>query len=359
MPWREVTRMSLREEFVQLALQAGVNRRELCRRFGIAPKTGYKWLMRYARAGASGLEHRSKRPLRSPARTAAEVEQAVIRWRHESRNSWGGRKLARLLAGQGGPALAPSTVTGILRRAGLLDGAAAPGQRPLQRFERAAPNELWQMDFKGHFPLLSRSRCHPLTVLDDHSRFSLVLKACADERGETVRSVLTSAFRRYGLPAAMLMDNGAPWGSDHDHPFTAFSLWLIRLGIRVAHGRAYHPQTQGKDERFHRTLKFEFCATSTSPPSNTASASSITFASATTWFVRTMRWAWLLPPVAIAPVDLVSRALAAGRVPSRSRGAQGASRGLVYLSRTRLSRQQGLARIPRRPASSRSQRLPS
>ena len=78
----------------------------------------------------------------------------MIRLRHESRNSWGGRKLARLLAGQGGPALAPSTVTGILRRAGLLDGAAAPGQRPLQRFERAAPNELWQMDFKGHFPLL-------------------------------------------------------------------------------------------------------------------------------------------------------------------------------------------------------------
>src|ERR1700720_4652105 len=257
MPWREVTRMSLREEFVQLALQAGVNRRELCRRFGIAPKTGYKWLMRHARAGANGLEDRSKRPLRSPARTAAEVEQAVIRLRHESRNSWGGRKLARLLARQGGPALAPSTVTGILRRAGLLDPAAAPGQRPFQRFEREAPNELWQMDFKGHFPLLSRSRCHPLTVLDDHSRCSLVLKTCADERGETVRGVLTSAFRRYGLPAAMLMDNGAPWGSDHDHPFPAFSLWLIRLGIRVAHGRAYHPQTQGKDERFHRTLKFE------------------------------------------------------------------------------------------------------
>ena len=216
--------------------------------------------LRYAQAGASGLEDRSKRPRRSPARTATEVEQAVVRLRHESRNSWGGRKLARLLARQGGPALAPSTVTGILRRAGLLDPAAAPGQRPFQRFEREAPNELWQMDFKGHFPLLSRSRCHPLTVLDDHSRFSLVLKACADERGETVRGVLTSAFRRYGLPAAMLMDNGTPWGSDHDHSFTAFSLWLIRLGIRVAHGRAYHPQTQGKDERFHRSLKVEVLA---------------------------------------------------------------------------------------------------
>jgi transposase InsO family protein len=349
--------MSLREEFVQLALQAGVNRRELCRRFEIAPKTGYKWLMRYARAGASGLEDRSKRPLRSPARTAAEVEQAVIRLRHESRNSWGGRKLARVLAGQGGPALAPSTVTGILRRAGLLDGAAAPGQRALQRFERAAPNELWQMDFKGHFPLLSRSRCHPLTVLDDHSRFSLVLKACADERGETVRSVLTSAFRRYGLPAAMLMDNGAPWGSDHDHPFTALSLWLIRLGIRVAHGRAYHPQTQGKDERFHRTLKFEvlrhFNFTTLEHCQREFDHFRERYNPARCAGPGYSRQ--LLSPQS----DPVSRALAAGRAPSRSRGAQGASRGLVFLLRTRLSRQQGLARIPRRPASSRSQRLPS
>src|SRR5438552_13629882 len=89
-------------------MQAGSNRRELCRRFGIAPKTGYKWLLRYAQAGASGLEDRSKRPRRSPARTATEVEQAVVRLRYESRNSWGGRKLARLLARQGGPALAPS-----------------------------------------------------------------------------------------------------------------------------------------------------------------------------------------------------------------------------------------------------------
>lgn len=257
MSWREVTRVSLRKEFVLLAMQPGSNRRELCRRFGIAPKTGYKWLARYSAEGAGGLEDRSRRPRRSPARTTAEVEQSVIRLRHESRNSWGGRKLARLLENQGGPALAPSTVTGILRRAGLLNPAAAPGQRPFQRFEHAAPNELWQMDFKGHFPLLSQRRCHPLTVLDDHSRFALVLKACADERRETVRAVLTDAFRRYGLPAAMLMDNGPPWGAGYQHAFTGLGLWLIRLGIRVAHGRPYHPQTQGKDERFHRTLKFE------------------------------------------------------------------------------------------------------
>ena len=208
------------------------------------------------RLGASGLHDRSRRPRRSPARTGDEVVQRVIQLRRESLNSWGGRKLARLLADEGGPRLAPSTITGILRRAGLLDAAAAPGQRAWQRFEHIAPNSLWQMDFKGYFPLLDRSRCHPLTVLDDHSRFSVLLQACADQRGATVQHALTTVFRRYGLPAAMLMDNSAPWG-DRDAPFTALSLWLVRLGIRVSHGRPYHPQTQGKDERFHRTLKFE------------------------------------------------------------------------------------------------------
>lgn len=256
MPWAEVTRVSLREEFVQLAMQPGVNRRELCRRFGISPKTGYKWLVRHAAAGADGLRDHSRRPRHSPTRTDDEVARRVIELRRESRNCWGGRKLARLLADEGGPRLAPSTITGILRRAGLLDPALAPGQQIWQRFEHAAPNALWQMDFKGYFPLLDRRRCHPLTVLDDHSRFAVLLKACADQRGATVKNALSDVFRRYGLPAAMLMDNGSPWG-DRDLPFTALSLWLIRLGIRVCHGRPYHPQTQGKDERFHRTLKFE------------------------------------------------------------------------------------------------------
>lgn len=256
MPWREVTRMSSCEEFVKLAMQAGVNRRELCRRFGIAPKTGYKWLQRYAAEGSAGLKERSRRPRRSPLRTATVVEAQVVKLRHRMRGDWGGRKLARRLVAEGGPELAPSTITGILRRQGLLHQSAPPS-RPFQRFEHEAPNQLLQMDFKGHFALLSGARCHPLTVLDDHSRFALVLKACADERAETVRAVLIDAFRRYGLPAQMLMDNGAPWGKDADHRFTALGLWLIRLGIKVSHGRPYHPQTQGKDERFHRTLKLE------------------------------------------------------------------------------------------------------
>jgi transposase InsO family protein len=257
MPWGEVTRVSLREEFVQLAMQTGVNKRELCRRFGISPKTGYKWLRRYKREGVQGLVDGSRRPHRSPARTDEAIAQEVIRLRAESLNCWSGRKLARQLANRGGPQLAPSTVNGILRRAGFIDPARSAAATPWQRFERVGPNELWQMDFKGHFALVDGRRCHPLTVLDDHSRFSVVLSACADERAGTVQTAVTAAFRRCGLPGAILMDNGPPWGACHEHSWTALSLWLVRLGIKVCHGRAYHPQTQGKDERFHRTLKFE------------------------------------------------------------------------------------------------------
>jgi Integrase core domain len=94
-------------------------------------------------------------------------------------------------------------------------------------------------------------------VLDDCSRFSLVLAACGDEQGGTVRRELIKAFRRYGLPLAMLMDGGSPWSDPGGEPLTRFSAWLMRLGVRVAHGRPRHPQTQGKEERFHRTLKAE------------------------------------------------------------------------------------------------------
>jgi hypothetical protein len=111
------------------------------------------------------------------------------------------------------------------------------------------------MDFKGHFAV-GHGRCHPLTVLDDHSRFAIGLLACGNEQAETVQHALTELFRRYGLPARILCDNGPPWG----HPetrYTALGVWLLRVGVSVSHGRARHPQTQGKDERFHRTLNAE------------------------------------------------------------------------------------------------------
>jgi transposase InsO family protein len=256
MPWRDMSVIELREEFVRLALAPGANRSELCRRFGISRCKGYKWLGRFAVEGCAGLQDRVRRPHESPARTQAAVEAHVLRLREASNNAWGGRKIARALADAGMAAPAPSTVTQILRRSGKLETGAGEHPGPFQRFERAQPNELWQMDFKGHFGT-GAGRCHPLTVLDDHSRFALGIEACANERDETVRQRLTAILRRYGLPVTMLMDNGSPWGDPGGERHTAFTVWLMRLGIGVTHGRHYHPQTQGKAERFHRSLKAE------------------------------------------------------------------------------------------------------
>jgi transposase InsO family protein len=225
----------------------------LCRRFQISPKTGYKWLTRYAANGEGGLSDRSRRPQSSPAQTDAVLEQRVLAVRAEH-PTWGPRKLRVLLEREGlSPLPATSTLSAILKRHGQIAEAATLAHRPFERFEHAAPNQLWQMDFKGHFAL-QRGRCHPLTVLDDHSRFSLGLEACPNEQTATVQTRLRAIFTRYGLPVGMLMDNGGPWGSNQAVSWTALTVWLVRLGIAIHHGRPYHPQTQGKEERFHRTL---------------------------------------------------------------------------------------------------------
>jgi transposase InsO family protein len=264
--------MSLRHEFVLLAQAEGASLTSLCERFGISRKTGYKWRARYQEAGVEGLVDRSRRPQHSPRQTAAAVAAQVLAER-AAHPTWGGRKLQARLSQpphrDAPPAVVPSasTITAIVRRADHLGAnPAAPrsGQpHAFVRFEQDAPNLLWQMDFKGHFALQTlQQRCHPLTVLDDHSRFALGVVACANEQATTVQRALTAIFERYGLPECLLSDNGSPWGGAEDpaHPWTRLTVWLLRLGIRVRHGQPYHPQTQGKDERFHRTLREDVLA---------------------------------------------------------------------------------------------------
>lgn len=256
MPWNAKNTMSLREEFVLLARQESANRRELCRRYGISPQTAYKWLARYEEAGRSGLADQPRRPKSSPHLTTPTLEQAVVELRVQH-PCWGGRKLSRRLQDLGLPLLAPSTITGILHRYDLIDPRASEAATPWQRFEHPAPNDLWQMDFKGHFQT-SEGACHPLTVLDDHSRFNLGVRACAEQRYRTVQTELIEIFRRYGLPLRINTDNGAPWGCPRQPgQLTELAIWLIRLGIRLSFSRPRHPQTNGKDERFHRSLKAE------------------------------------------------------------------------------------------------------
>jgi len=262
MPWSEMSLMDLRREFVELARSPGANVSALCRRFGISRKAGYKWLGRAA--AGEGLADRSRRPVSSPKQTAAEVEGRVIELRLEH-PTWGGRKIRRRLLDLGEEAApAASTISEILSRSGLIDPAEALRHQAFIRFEHDRPNALWQMDFKGHFAHAS-GRCHPLTVLDDHSRFSICRAACENEQTLTVQDQLTLRFERYGLPDRINVDNGSPWGggsggagSGDGEPcarYTPLTVWLARLGVKVSHSRPYHPQTNGKDERFHRTLK--------------------------------------------------------------------------------------------------------
>src|ERR1700761_9002060 len=174
-----------REEFVRLAVRAGANVSELCRRFGVSRSNGYKWLRRYEAQGRVGLEERSRRPGSSPGRTSPELEAKVLAVR-AAHPAWGGRKIHRVLERERLEPPSPSTITEILRRVGVLTGPGAGEPRAFTRFEHPRPNDLWQMDFKGHFAL-AEGRCHPLTVLDDHSRYALEIGACANEQAQTVR----------------------------------------------------------------------------------------------------------------------------------------------------------------------------
>jgi transposase InsO family protein len=256
MPWMEMSAMSQRAEFLSLARQQAVPFAELCRRFRISRKTGYKWVAR------GDCEERSRRPHASPLLTSAAISQRVIDMRQQH-PAWGGRKIRRRLGDLGVADLPhPSTISHILRRAGLLVPATAGSGKAYHRFEHDSPNALWQSDFKGHFPMRQADRCHPLTALDDHSRYGLVLRALPDESRSGVQRAFERAFRTYGMPERINFDNGQPWGSPRtpDHGISQFTIWLARLGIRVSFSAPAHPQTNGKTERFHRTLKAELLA---------------------------------------------------------------------------------------------------
>lgn len=254
MGWRELRVSDQRREFVELAALEGANVSALCGRFGISRQTGYVWLRRFS-TGEECFEDRSRRPLSSPARTSDGVEAGVLEVR-DRHPAWGARKIAAVLRRRGGPVPAVSTVHAVLLRHGRVSPEARRPQAH-ERFEHEQPNGLWQMDFKGHFPLSDGVACHPLTVIDDHSRYLVGLRACADQRTATVRGELEALLRHHGLPEAIYVDNGSPWGGGRPGQWTRLGVWLLRLGIRVIHGKPYHPQGRGKCERLHRSLDTE------------------------------------------------------------------------------------------------------
>jgi transposase InsO family protein len=195
-----------RVRFVIAASHGGESMSELCRKFDISRPTGYQWLRRYRIAGVSGICEGSRRPRRSPRRTATGIEQRIAELRRE-RPDWGARKLAVLLE-QEGIAVPRATIHRVLLRLGLVrleDRRSAASSR----FQREEPNQLWQMDFKS--PKGWGSKIGPLSVLDDATRYAVALESTGSTRGEAVRECLESTFKTCGLPDAMLMDHGCPW----------------------------------------------------------------------------------------------------------------------------------------------------
>jgi transposase InsO family protein len=243
--------MDQRVEFVIRAKKQDVPFSTLCQQFGISRPTGYLWLRRYEQAGSlTALAELSRRPHASPTLTPQSVANAVVRIRDEK--GWGARKIQALLARQQ-QVLPVSTVHRLLVRNGKV--IALPALRHAsKRFAREECNQLVQMDFKGEY-VISGGKCYPLSLLDDHSRYLLGLWPLTSTKAEGVYEALKQLFQQEGVPQAILTDHGSPWyAASNGHGLTWLSVWLIKQSVRLIFSAVGHPQTQGKIERYHRTL---------------------------------------------------------------------------------------------------------
>jgi transposase InsO family protein len=253
MPWKELSVSEQRLAMVHRVITLKHSVVAAAAEFGVSRKTVHKWLKRYRARERFALEDRSRRPHRSPAKTTDVVERAVVDVR--GRLGWGARKIHATLVNQRVADLPSArTVSSILSRRGCVgeDAAPEPAPAPPRPFERSRPNELWQLDHKGPIEV-ARTRICPLSVIDDHSRYCLCFARVADRTVRTTWDVLWGLFERFGLPDELLCDNAfaAPIG------LSWFDAHLVRLDVRPAHGAPYHPQTQGKVERFHGTAQRE------------------------------------------------------------------------------------------------------
>jgi transposase InsO family protein len=250
MAWRTESVMEQRVEFVLRARKKEETIAALCREYEISRPTGYLWLQRYQQGGVMGLRDRSHAPGHFPGRVSAERAAAVLALRDEK--GWGGPKIAKVLERRSLP-VAPATAQRILKRAGRVQPPKT-GKTKL-RFAREQCNELAQMDFKGEYSL-GRQKCYPLSLLDDCSRYLHGLWPLSSTGGVGVKQSLEGYFRAHGVPLSILVDHGTPWFSTSNaQGLTWVAVWLLKQGVVLRYSGVGHPQTQGKVERFHQTLK--------------------------------------------------------------------------------------------------------
>lgn len=251
MPWESKTVENLRKEFV-LAASETKNFSALCREFGITRKTGYKWIER-AKV-SDNFSDQSRAPKKVFNKTDPITENLILAVRFEN-PGWGGKTIHKVLLNQGYENLpCVRTVNNILERNGCISDEESLKRVPYIRYEKDNCNDMWQIDFKGDFPLLDGNRCFPLDVIDDNSRFCIKIAAKLDTLGVT--DSMRQAFIEYGMPKSILSDNGWTFRGFHGG-YTQFEKWLMNHDILPIHGRVKHPQTQGKIERFHRSMKNE------------------------------------------------------------------------------------------------------
>ena len=253
--------MDQRREFALRALGTP-NFRALCQEYGISPKTGYKWRERFLRQGLEGMEEESRRPRNSPKQLSEGQVCEMVRLKLVHRH-WGPRKIRTLYHRRDGQAPSESSFKRVLEQVGLTqprrvrEGPREGGR--LSSGRRAqGPNEVWTVDFKGWWGWGEASRCEPLTVRDEFSRYVLELRAMDNARSQTVREAFERVFERHGLPEAIRSDNGAPFASVQAlHGLSRLSAWWVALGIDLERGRPAHPQDNGGHERLHRDIAAE------------------------------------------------------------------------------------------------------
>lgn len=267
MPWRETTVLDDRVQFIAMYLSKELSMADLCRAFGISRKTGYKFVQRYKLHGPEGLVDIPRAPYSHPNAVPEQVQDEIIALRGQH-PTWGPRKLRVVLA-RDTPQIAwpaTSTIGAILKRRGLAVARHRTGQQAATRSvtltQPGTPNDVWCADFKGHFPLRDRRRCHPFTITDDYSRALLRCQALHHTNTHTLKPIWVGAFREYGLPRIIRTDNGPPFASNGLAGLSGLAVWWIKLGIRPERIQPGHPEQNGRHERMHRTLKQE----ATKPP---------------------------------------------------------------------------------------------
>jgi transposase InsO family protein len=263
MPWRETAPVEERDRFIDDYLLGLYTMTELCARYAVSRKTGYKWVARYDAGGRAALVDRSRAPHTCPHKISTSVADLLVQARRQHPD-WGAEKLLQWLAPRHPDVAWPavSTAGDLLARHGLVTRRRR--RRPLHHPGVVppvthAPNDLWAADFKGQFRTDDRRYCYPLTVTDQHTRYLLGCHGLLSTRGTGVRPIFERLFQEYGLPRAIRTDNGVPFASTSLHGLTPLNVWWLRLGIQHQRILPAHPQQNGAHERMHKTLKRGAC----------------------------------------------------------------------------------------------------